>query len=278
MGGAVGAPPFTGMSDLSLENEQATIAVRRRFRGFDAIVLTLVMLALWQAIGSWTQGVAISPPLQTLVYLFGLLRTWMFWDHAAATLAAFCLAFMLSALIGLALGLIFGVRRFAGEVAEPILAGFYTIPKVTLYPVVLLLFGLGMSAKVAFGVMHGLVPVTLFTLGAVRNLPPVLVRTAKVLRLSPGRTMRWVLVPACLPDIVNGLRISFSLSLLGVLIGEMFSSQRGLGFLLVNGMAQNNVPLSTAIVTVIVVIAIAANTLMLRAGRRFARRPDTTAR
>jgi NitT/TauT family transport system permease protein len=103
------------------------------------------------------------------------------------------------------------------------------------------------------------------------------VRTARVLRLSPERTMRWVLVPACLPDIVNGLRISFSLSLLGVLIGEMFSSQRGLGFLLVNGMAQHNVPLSTAIVTVIVAIAIAANTLMLRVGRQFARRADVAA-
>jgi len=137
---------------------------------------------------------------------------------------------------------------------------------------VLLIFGLGMSAKVAFGVMHGLVPMTLFTLGAVRNLPPVLIRTAKVLRLSPVRTMLWVLVPACLPDIVNGLRISFSLSMLGVLIGEMFSSQRGLGFLLVSGMAQHNVPLSTAVVTVIVLIAIAANTLMLRLGKRIAHR------
>jgi NitT/TauT family transport system permease protein len=58
----------------------------------------------------------------------------------------------------------------------------------------------------------------------------------------------------------------------------MFSSQRGLGFLLVNGMAQNNVPLSTAIVTVIVAVAILANTMMLRAGRRFAGRPDTAAR
>jgi len=102
----------------------------------------------------------------------------------------------------------------------------------------------------------------------------VLIRTAKVLRLSPGRTMLWVLVPACLPDIVNGLRISFSLSLLGVLIGEMFSSQRGLGFLLVSGMAQHNVPLSTAVVTMIVAVAIAANTLMLRVGGRAARRPN----
>jgi NitT/TauT family transport system permease protein len=268
MGGATGAAPFAGMSDLSLETVEPRPTSRRRIRAFDAIVLVLLMLALWQAIGSWTGGVAVSPPLQTLVYLSALLRTWMFWDHAGATLAAFMLAFALSALIGLALGLIFGVRRFAGEVAEPILAGFYTIPKVTLYPVVLLVFGLGMSAKVAFGVMHGLVPVTLFTLGAVRNLSPVLIRTAKVLRLSPGRTMRWILLPACLPDIVSGLRIGFSLSLLGVLIGEMFSSQRGLGFLLVSGMAQNNVPLSTAIVTVIIAMAIAANTLMLRLGRR----------
>jgi NitT/TauT family transport system permease protein len=255
------------MSDLSLEPSVSKAARARRIRALDATLLTLLILAAWQAIGVWTNGVAVSPPLRTLTYLFDLLRTAMFWDHAAATLHAFVLAFVLSALMGLALGLIFGLHRFTGEVAEPILAGFYTIPKVTLYPVVLLLFGLGMSAKVAFGVMHGLVPMTLFTLGAVRGLPPVLIRTAKVLRLSPGRTMLWVLLPACLPDVINGLRISFSLTMLGVLIGEMFSSQRGLGFLLVNGMAQHNVPLSTAVVLIIVVVSIAGNMLMLRLGR-----------
>lgn len=259
------------MSDLSLENSLPKRSSRGRIRAFDAAVLTVLILALWQAIGSWTQGVAISPPFQTLAYLFDLFRTSMFWDNASATLSAFLMAFVLSSLIGLALGLAFGVHRFTGEVAEPILAGFYTIPKVTLYPVVLLIFGLGVSAKVAFGVMHGLVPMTLFTLGAVRGLSPVLIRTAKVLRLSPVRTMLWVLLPACLPDVVNGLRISFSLTMLGVLIGEMFSSQRGLGFLLVNGMAQNNVRLSTAVVLIIVVVAIAANTLMLRLGRQTAR-------
>jgi NitT/TauT family transport system permease protein len=255
------------MSDLLLQTPPPKPTSRAKIRAFDGAVLALLMLALWQAIGSFTHGVAVAPPWQTLAYAFDLVRTPMFWDHAAATLYAFALAYGLSALIGLALGLIFGVARFAGEVFEPILAGFYTIPKVTLYPVVLLMFGLGLSAKVAFGVMHGLVPMTLFTLGAVRGLPPVLIRTAKVLKLSPLRTMRWVLLPACLPDVVNGLRISFSLTMLGVLIGEMFSSQRGLGFLLVNGMAQNNVPLSTAIVLIIVVIAILANTLMLRLAR-----------
>lgn len=236
------------------------------------LVVAALLVVLWQAVGSWTQGIAITPPAGTLSYLVYLAQTSVFWGHVGATLSAFLMAFGLSAVLGLALGLILGLRRFAAEVAEPILAGFYTIPKVTLYPVVLLVFGLGVSAKVAFGVMHGLVPITLFTLGAVRNLPPVLLRASRAMRLSTGQAMRMVLVPACLPDIMSGLRIGFSLSLLGVLIGEMFSSQRGLGFLLVSGLAQHNVPLTTSVVVVIIGFAIGANTLMLRVARRVERR------
>ena len=234
----------------------------------DGLLLIALALAAWQALGWWTRGVAITPPLGSFIYMGTLLQTGMFWEHVQATLLAFVLAFALSAVFGLGLGLVFGLRRFAGDVAEPVLAGFYTIPKVTLYPVVLLLFGLGMSAKVAFGVMHGLVPITLFTLGAVKTLPPVLMRAARAMRLDGLQTMRTVLVPACMPQIVSGLRIGFSTSLLGVLIGEMFSSQRGLGFLLVNGLAQHNVPLTTSIVFIVVVCAIAANAGMARVGRR----------
>lgn len=240
----------------------------RRGRALDSLVLVLALLTLWQAVGSLTQGIAVSPPVGTLIYLAELVRTRMFWEHVSATVTAFLMAFAFSAVLGLALGLVLGSRRFAGEVAEPILAGFYTIPKVTLYPVVLLVFGLGTSAKVAFGIMHGLMPVTLLTLSAVRNLSPVLLRAARAMRLTTGQAMLSVLLPACLPDIVSGLRIGFALSLLGVLIGEMFSSQRGLGFLIVNGLAQNNVPLTTAVVLVIVTSAVCANTAMLKLSRR----------
>lgn len=242
-----------------------------RLHLLDPLLLIAASLLLWQAIAFWTQGVAVSAPLPTFVYVGDLLLTRSFWDNVGATAGAFAMAFALSAAFGLLLGLLLGLRRFAADVAEPLLAGFYTIPKVTLYPVVLLVFGLGISAKVAFGVMHGLVPVTLFTLAAIKSLSPVLPRAARSLRLSPGQTMRWVLLPACLPQIVAGLRLGFSLSLLGVLIGEMFSSQRGLGFLLVSGLAQNNVRLSTAVVLVIVVFAIAANVAMLRLSRRLSR-------
>ena len=236
------------------------------------LVLLAGLLLLWQAVGSWTEGMAITGPLTTFAYAGRLVLTAGFWGQVWATLSAFLLAFVLSAVCGLLLGLVLGSGRFAGDVMEPVLAGFYTIPKVTLYPVVLLLFGLGMSAKVAFGVMHGLVPVTLFTIAAIRTLPTdAAAHRPRVAAIPRADDALGAACPACLPQIVAGLRLGFSLTLLGVLIGEMFSSQRGLGFLLVSGMAQHNVALSTAVVLVIVVFAVAANTAMLRLSRRAAR-------
>ena len=178
------------------------------------------------------------------------------------------MALAISAVAGVALGLVLGMRRFAGEVAEPILSSLYTIPKVTLYPVMLLIFGLGMSAKVAFGVIHGMIPVMLFTMAAVKNIQPVLLRTARVLRLSPTQTALSVLAPAVTPEIITGLRVGFALTLLGVLIGEMFASQRGLGFLIINGIEVHDVRMTTTVTLIVVVFAVAANGLMLALDRR----------
>ena len=50
------------------------------------------------------------------------------------------------------------MHRLTGDVAEPMLVTLYSIPKVGLYPIVLLVFGLGISARIAFGVMHGVIP------------------------------------------------------------------------------------------------------------------------
>ena len=105
------------------------------------------------------------------------------------------------------LGLLLGLNRFAGDVADPILGTVYSIPKITLYPIILLIFGLSLAAKIAFGVIHGIFPVAIFTMNAVRNVAPVHRRTAKALRLSPLATIATVLAPAAVPEILSGIRI-----------------------------------------------------------------------
>lgn len=237
-------------------------------RAADAVAMLALLVLVWHGLFLYAGDVAITPPGRTMAFAGTLLASPAFWQHAAATGLAFVYALAISAVGGVALGLLLGLRRFAGEVAEPILASVYTIPKVTLYPVMLLIFGLGLSAKVAFGVIHGAIPIILFTLAAVKNVPPVLLRSARAMRLRPLQTAGTVLAPAVLPEIITGLRVGFALTMLGVLIGEMFASQRGLGFLIINGINSHDVRMTTTVAFMIVVFAVVANGALLALDRR----------
>jgi NitT/TauT family transport system permease protein len=239
-------------------------------RLLDSFLLIVVLVVIWQLV-YWKSEVAITGPIETVKTAIELLGSETFWRHALASGRAFGLSLLMSSIGGVAVGLALGAHRFSGAVAAPILTALYTIPKVTLYPLVLLIFGLGISAKVAFGVMHGIIPVVIFTMDAVRNINPVLIKTARVLKLSPSETAYRILIPAVMPEIVTGLRVGFSLTLLGVIIGEMFASQQGLGFMIINGMNVHNVRSLTAVVLLLVFFAVVSGSVLLALERRLQR-------
>jgi len=183
-------------------------------------------------------------------------------------LGSLALAMVISLVAGLAIGLVLGAHRLSSEVSEPILTALYSIPKITLYPIILLLFGLGISARIAFGVIHGIIPVILFTMNAVRNIRAVFLRSARAMRLTPMQTALTIVVPATLPEIVSGFRVGFALTLLGTLIGEMFASQRGIGYMLVHAMQNNEPEIIVALALLLVVFATLASSLLLALDRR----------
>jgi NitT/TauT family transport system permease protein len=202
----------------------------------DTALLIVGLVALWQ-VGTLALGrEALPSPVATVSKLAGIMADEDFPRHAWETARAFLTALIISLVAGLFIGLALGAHRLSGEVTEPVLTALYSIPKITLYPVILLLFGLGISAKIAFGVIHGIIPVILFTMNAVRNIPVVYLRSARAMRLTLAQTAFTIIVPSALPEIVSGFRVGFALTLLGTLIGEMFASQRGIGYMLVKAM------------------------------------------
>lgn len=229
----------------------------------DKLLLIVALLAGWQLLSLVTGPEVLTSPPATMRRLAQLMAEPGFGEHARETAIAFAIALAISLAAGLVLGVLLGAHRLSGEVTEPLLVGLYSIPKVTLYPVVLLLFGLGMSAKVAFGAMHGIIPVILFTMSAVRGIPSVYLRAARSMRLTPAQMFVRILVPASLPEIVTGFRFGFSLTLLGTLIGEMFASQRGIGYLLIKSMETNSTDVILALALLLILIATAASWLLL---------------
>lgn len=235
---------------------------------FPPVVVACVGLLAWQVIGSTSGLSTIGSPIIAGDRLFRLLGSGPFWADIAETARAFGVALLLAVALGALLGLTLGLARRTGDTLEPILVTFYSLPKVTLYPLVLLIFGLGISAKIAFGVMHGLVPIVLMTRAAILQLKPVYRRTAATLRMGPIDHVVHIVLPAILPELIAGIRIGLSLTLLGVLIGEMFASKRGLGFAAVNAMNLGDIPTIMAIGLLLAGVAIAMNFALLQVERR----------
>ena len=244
-----------------------------RWRGpRNALILIAALVALWQGLYWWVGDVALASPLATLRYTATLVVSESFDTHFIDTMRAFAIAYALSVAIGLAVGFWLGFDRLSGDVLEPMIVAVYAIPKLTLYPILLLAFGLGLSAKVAFGVLHGVIPIILFTLAAVRNTKPILIKTGHVLKLSRSQMVRWILFPAAIPEIFTGLRVGFALTLIGSLLAEMFASQRGLGYLLMTGIGLHNVELIMSVTLLIIVFAAAVSVLLLQIDLRLHRR------
>lgn len=241
-------------------------------RAADTFVIGIVIVVVWQILHQIAGDTALPAPLPTMSYLVHLVPTARFAENAAATLAAFGFALLLAYAIGLAVGVWMGAHRLSGAVGEPILVALYSLPKITLYPVVLLIFGLGLSGKVAFGALHGVMPVALFTIGAIRAIPAVYLRSARALHLSPWQTITTILLPAAVPEVFTGLRIGFTVTLLGVLLGEMFASKHGLGSMIMNDMSLAQSEDMVTVAIILFVFAATANALLLWIEHRLHRR------
>ena len=241
-------------------------------RAADTLLLLIVMVLAWQALHQAVGATALPAPLPTFAYLAKFLPSARFGESAWATLVSFFYALLLSYAIGLAIGVWMGFHRLSGAVGEPILISLYTLPKVTLYPVVLLIFGLSVAGRVTFGAMHGVLPVALLTMSAIRNIPPVYLKSAQALHLSRWQIIATVLLPATLPEVVAGLRIGFTLTLLGVLLAEMFAAKHGLGSLIINAMQLLQGEEMVSVAIVLFAFAALANALLLFIEHRLHRR------
>ena len=234
----------------------------------DVVLVGFALLVLWQSV-SWLVGSETLPgPFQTMERLARLMGQPRFQRDLMATSQAYAIALALAMGGGLTLGVLCGGWRAIGEEVEPILLALIATPKVMFYPIILLFFGLGDAAKIFFGLLHGLPTVVIMTANALRTLRPIYRKAALTMRLSKRRYALYILVPAVFPEIVASFRICFSLTLLGVLVGEMFASTRGLGHLLFASIGANDQPTIMAITLLLFVFAGVGSSILLSLSRR----------
>lgn len=204
-----------------------------------ALLRLLLVAALVGALegacrAGWVAPTSVIPPSAMAAALWGLLRAGTILPDLGVTLARVGLAVAISAVGGGAFGLLLHAAPRLRRTVEPVLSAWYAIPTIMFYPVLLALFGVGTPAIVAIAVLLAAVAMAVSTAGGLDRVPPVLLRTARALRLGPGRTALLVHLPAAAPALVAGLRLVVAYSFIGVIASEFILSGSGLGYAIAN--------------------------------------------
>jgi NitT/TauT family transport system permease protein len=154
-------------------------------RGLDVALICVALATAWQ-VASWQVGADVLPgPWETLRQLSVLIGQPRFQRDIVATVDAYIIALAIAMTGGLTLGVICGGWKAIGDEIEPPMLALIATPKVMLYPIILLFFGLGDAAKIFFGLLHGLPPVVIMMANALRTLRPIYRKVAQTMRLSP---------------------------------------------------------------------------------------------
>lgn len=234
------------------------------------ICSAVAVIALWALLARILGEDYLPGPILTAqVMAEGFARGWL-WQATLTTLSEIAPAFAIAAVVGLFFGALLGLSRVWGDIFEPLILGVYAVPKVTLYPIFLLLFKVGAASKIAFGMFHGVFPMQIIAQAAIANMRPVYLKVARSLNLTPAQTVVHVVIPALVPAIVVGLRLAFSLTFIGVVLGEIFASRGGLGFLLSAADQTFDVKRVNAVIVVLAIIGFGANVLFNALERRIA--------
>jgi NitT/TauT family transport system permease protein len=192
--------------------------------------LGLVILAGWELLGRTAGDTWVSRPL----LIFARLQEWAASDlhvHLYTTLGEMLLGLAVGVPLGVSFGLYLGSAPTAATILRPIIVGFYSVPLLTLIPLFILWFGLGMQSKVMLIAIVVFFLLFFNTFAGVRGVDQDFVAGARLMGASRRELFQKVVMPGAVPWIITGLKIALPYALVSAVTGEMMAARAGVGFL-----------------------------------------------
>ena len=221
-----GASP--AVSQWKAEQDRRRLAVL-----LGRILVGIALLAFWQ----FSSGRLIDPLFVSAPNLVGL-RLWRWildgtlWSNLSVTLYATALGFIIGALVGFVLGLVFGRYQTVADIFDPYITALYSIPKIALAPLFIIWFGIGIESKVAVSAAIVFFVVFLNTYAGVRDVNPLFIHATRIMGGNEAHVLQHVVIPSATSWVITGLKVSVPYALVGTVIGEFMSANRGIGYII----------------------------------------------
>jgi ABC-type nitrate/sulfonate/bicarbonate transport system permease component len=202
---------------------------RVRLARFIIVVALIVALEIYGRL--FADPAFLQPPSEVMrAWYATVLPDARIMSALSMTLLEIACAYALSVVFGTAVGLAVGATSLSREALFPLILMLYAIPQVSLIPLFVLTFGLGPASKIAFGFSHGIFPVIVAVVAGTNNVPSIYVRGARSMGASKLGIIRHVMFPHMAPGFFVGLRLAMTMTLLGVILAELYVSTAGIGY------------------------------------------------
>ena len=197
-----------------------------------AAALTLAgVVAAWQAAASagLISTLFLPAPLSIARALWALTVSGELWRHLSASLLRLAIGWTAGTIAGIGMGLAVGLWSALRSPGMALVSVLFPIPKIALVPLFIIWFGIGEGSKIitlSFGVFF---PTVIATAGGVDNVPRGVIRMGQSFGLSRRAIVRKIILPAALPAILSGFRVTSSIAIVLLVAAEMIGAERGIG-------------------------------------------------
>ena len=212
-----------------------TSVIARLSKAKGLIVPTLI-LVLWEVSVhlEWMPSTLLAPPEKVVTAFWELAKTGDLWENLGISSYRVFKGFLLGSSLGFVFGILLGLSRQSEELLGPTLHGIRQVPLLGWMPLIILWFGIGEFSKVVFIAIGAFFPVLINTSIGIRGVSREYLEVGKVYKLSKLRLLGLIIIPAALPSIVSGIRLSIGLSWLLVVGAELIAANSGLGQMMSN--------------------------------------------
>jgi NitT/TauT family transport system permease protein len=221
------------------------------------IAFLALLLVVWEAmsLSGYFYRDVIPSAFKVAEGLGALLLHPDFYRNLAVTMFEAFAAFLIGCTAGIVGGMVLGANTFLSDAYERYFYYFGTTPKIILFPVIIMWFGIGPESKVAMGALACFLPTILSTAAGMRAINPTLVRVGRSFNASPHDMALKIYLPAIKQPALNGVRLGVALSIVSILLAETKLSNMGLGFMIMDYYSRFDMPSMYAVLIIVFVLS-----------------------
>jgi len=220
------------LAEISIEALGPPPSERGRLRIIRLCSVVFTLLA-WEVLGRQVDPLFMSYPSAIATAGARLVSTGELPLALLSSMKTLILAFIISAALGIALGLLIGRYRAVEAATDWLVNALYATPLVAIIPLVILWFGLGDAAKLFIVAILAVFPILINTIAGVRNVPTELIDVGAAFAANEREVFTKIILPAALPYMMTGLRLGVGRAIIGMVVAEFFTAITGLGALIV---------------------------------------------